>query len=310
MKNKKITFAMILILVLLPTPLLKAQETVQTIEEDLIDPAILNMIKTQAMNRKQEMLNLFGDGPYSLDIENCMQQAQQAMEQAQNFEETNPQAAAQQYIRAMKQYRNALRKHLQENPELFEEFEGTGEKGSASEEIEETVMPEEIDATKVQLLNRFQERYREQIQVMIDVVEELEDDLNPQDAEKARQALMHTLEKTLRIQERIHAGEHNEATDDLDEATESLDEEFDELEDQESAQILKSLNKLEARIQKMIQVRARKALNGEDTSVEDDVLEELNGNKNMMKQTYQYRKGNGSGQAGQGSQGSQGNSGN
>ena len=210
----------------------------------------------------------------------------------------------------MKQYRNALRKQLKENPELLDEFEEPTETGSASEEIDEIVTQEEIDSAKAQLLNRFQERYREQIRKMIESVEELEDDLSPQDAEKARQALMHTLEKTLRIQERIQSGEHNEALDELDESSDSLDEEFDDLVDPDSVQMLKSLNKLEARIQKMMQIRARKAVDGEDTSVEDEVLEELHGNKNNMMHVYRERKGNGGGQNGQCSQGSQGNKGN
>jgi hypothetical protein len=304
MRSKIITFTFILILFLLPTThLLKAEETDPAPEENSIDPAIMSMIKTQAMQREQEMLGLFGDGPFSTDIENNLQNAQQAMEQAQNFEETNTQAAAQQYLRAMKQYRNALRKHLKENPELLDEFEEPTDTETASEEIMESATQEEIEAAKTQLLNRFQERYRKQIQAMIENVEELEDDMSPQDAEKARQAFMHTLEKALRIQERIQSGECDEAIDDLEEASESLDEEFNELEDQDTAMMMRSLNKLESRIQKMIQVRARKGALGEDTSIEDDVLEEIWGNKNEMKQGYKADKGNGSGQGNQGSQG-------
>ena len=51
----------------------------------------------------------------------------------------------------------------------------------------------------------------------------------------------------------------------------------------------------------MMYVRARKAAVGGDTSVEDDVLEELTGSKNEMKQGY--KEGNGSGQGSQGSSG-------
>jgi hypothetical protein len=304
MRFKIITFAMILTLCLLPTiHLVKAEETDTTPEETPIDPAIMNMIKTQAMQREQEMLGLFGEGPHSTDVETCLEKAHQAMEQAQNFEETNPRAAAQQYLRAMRQYRNALRKHLKENPELAEEFTEPTDSETASTEIEEPATQEEIDAAKNHLLNRYQERYRNQIQAMIESVEELEDDLSPQDAFKARQALMHTLEKTLRIQERIDSGVVEEAIDDLEDASESLDQDLDDLDDPESAQMLKSLNRLEARIQKMIQVRARKAAMGEDTSTEDEVLGELWGNKNKMQQGNQENTGNGSGEGNKGSQG-------
>jgi len=303
MRYKKIALALILTLVLLPTSILMAQETEQTSEET-IDPAVLNMIKTQAMARRQEMDGIFGAGPFSPEMENCLQNAQQAMEQAQYFEENNQRAAAQQYLNAMKQYRNALRKYVEMNPEVLDSFEDPIDTGSAGDGID-LPSQEEIDAAKTQLLGRFQLRYREQIQVMIENVEELEGDLSPQDAEKARQALMHTLEKTLRVQERIHAGEYDEAVDELDEAIESLDEEFDGLEDQDAALMFRSMNRIEARIQKMRQVAAGKAAVGGDTSVEDDMLEELTGSKNEMKQGY--KEGN---ESGQGSQGSQGGSGN
>jgi len=301
MRYKIIALALILTLVLLPTPILMAQEIEQAADET-IDPAILNMIKAQAMEREQEMVGLFGAGPFSPEMENCLQNAQQAMEQAQYFEENNPRVAAQHYMKVMKQYRNALRKFVEENSEMLDYFEDPIDTVSAGD-ILELPSQEEIDAAKTQLLNRYQERYREQIQVMIENVEELEDDLSPQDVDKARQALMYTLEKTLRIQERIHAGEYDEAVDELDEAIESLDEEFDGLEDPDAALMFKSMNRIEARIQKMRQVRALKAAVGSDTSVEDDVLEELVGRKNEMKHGYQESQGNGSGQGSQGSSG-------
>ncbi len=280
MRYKIIPLALILILVMVPAPLLMAQEIEQT-PGDTIDPAILNMIKTQAMEREQEMIGFFGAGPFSPEMENCLQNAQQAMWQAKYFEENNPQAAAQQYMKAMKQYGNALRKFVEENPEILDAFEDPSDTGSAGEDIE-LPSQDEIDAAKTQLLNRFQERYREQIQVMVENVEELEGDLSPQDAEKARQALIHTLEKTLRIQERIYAGEYDEAVDELDEAIESLDEEFEGIEDQDAAQMLRSMNRIEARILKMRQVVARKAAVGGDTSIEDEVLDDLVGSKNEI----------------------------
>ena len=289
MKHKTIALALILTLLLVPTPILMAQETEQTPEET-IDPAVLNKIKTQAIVREQEMIGFFGGGPFSPEMENCLQNAQQAMEQAQYFEENNPQAAAQQYMSALKHYRNALRKFVEENPQKLDYFEGPIDPESAGDDIE-IILQNEIDAAKTQLLNRFQERYREQIQVMIENVEEVEDDLSPQDAEKARQALMQTLEKTLRIQERIHAGEYDVAVDELDEAIEFLDGEFEGLEGQGITQMLKSMNSIEATIQKVRQVAARKAEVGGDTSIEDDMLEELVNSINEMKHDYNESKG-------------------
>jgi hypothetical protein len=307
MKLKIITMTMIIALLLVSgVPKIYGQEA-EPVQEETVDPAIMNMIKTQAMQRKQEMMNLFGEGPFSPEVENSLQQAEQAMEMAQSFEDNDPQAAAQQYLRAMKQYRNALRKHLQDNPEAAEEFEEPSATDSAEDEITETFSEEEIEAAKNMLLNRFQERYREQIQSMIELVDELEGDLSPNDATKARNALMHTLEKTLRIQERINQGETDEAVDDLDAASQELDDEFDGLEEEDSAQMLKAMNRLEARIRKMMQNRSRKAALGEDTLEEDAAIEELSGKKNQIKNGYIENKRNGPGtQGGNGTgQGSQ-----
>ncbi len=301
MRYKKIVLTLILTLVLIPTPILMAQETIETPEEELFDPAVMNMIKTQAMTRKQEILKLFGEDPYSTDIENCLNNAEQAMEQAMNFEETNPRAAAEQYNRALRQYRNAYRKYFEEHPELIVEPVET----SSASDVIEVPSQEEIESAKEVLLNRFQERYQNRIQVMIENVEDLEDDLSPQDAEKARQALMQTLEKSYRIQERIQNREYDVAVDELDESNDSLDADLDELEDEAAGLMLKSMNRLEARIQKMIGVRAWKAASGVDTTIEDEILEELNGNKKQMKNVY---KGNSNG--GNGNQGSNGNGGN
>jgi hypothetical protein len=303
-KYRKITLALILMLVILPTSVLYAQVPVETTDSEPFNQAILNMIKAQAMTRKQEMLNLFGEGPYSPDVENCMQNAQQAMEQAQNFEETNPKAASEQYIRALKQYRNAYRKYFEEHPEYIDEIVDTV---SAGDEIETTPTQEALASAKEELINRFQERHQDQIRVMIENVEELKDDLSAQDAEKARQALMHTLEKSYRIQERIQNREFDEALDEFDEAIDSLDEGLDELEDETAGLMLKSMNKLESRIQKMLQNRARKAAYGGDTSIEDEGLEQLNGNKNKMK--HDYSKNKGAGKGSNGNQGTQGNGG-
>ena len=303
MNFRIITLTLIFTIMLLPTTQhINAQETDN--ENQPIDPSILNMIKTQTMEREQEMLNLFGEGLHSPPVENCLQQAQQAMVQAENFGEANPRAAAQQYLRAMKQYRNALRKYLKENPEILDEFtEPSG--GDTADDDVDGVTSMDVEHAKAQLLNRFQERFREQVNAMIDNVEELEDDMSPQDAEKARNALQHTLQRLLRIQERIESGQYDEAVEDLDEATEALDDEFDEVEDQTTAQMLRAMNRLEAKIQKISERAARKAAAGGDSSIENELLEELRGNKMGLKNSYKENrgKGNNQGSNGQGSQG-------
>ena len=102
--------------------------------------------------------------------------------------------------------------------------------------------------------------------------------------------------------EKIQAGQYDEAIDDLEETTEGLEEEFDEELNPGTAQMLKEMNRIESRIQKMVQNAARKAANGMDTSEEDALLDELRGNKDKLKNEYKGNNGNG----GQGNQGGQG----
>ena len=88
-----------------------------------VDPVILALIKEQAQNRTQEMMQLLGNRTYSPDIMNGLMHAHQAMNQAMNFEENNSRAAAQQYLRAMKHFRNVLRKYINDKPDAFEVFD-------------------------------------------------------------------------------------------------------------------------------------------------------------------------------------------
>lgn len=255
-----------------------------------IDPVILAMIREQAHNRTREMLELFGDGNYSSEIVNGLAHAQQAMEQTQSMEGNNTRAAAQQYLRAMKQYRNTLRKYMKDNPdsiELFEEEPDVNE--TATDNINGTITEEEINSTKTQLINQFQERFREQISAMIQNVEEVNGTMSPQDVYKAQQALTKAEQKLLRIQERIESGQYDEALDDLDNTTETLNGNLGEVEDPGTAQMLRTMNKLEAKIQKMEQ----KAAKGISTDEEDALLSELRGNKNKEKNDFKENKGKG-----------------
>ena len=259
-----------------------------------IDPVILAMIREQAHNRTREMLELFGDGNYSSEIVNGLAHAQQAMEQTQSMEGNNTRAAAQQYLRAMKQYRNTLRKYMKDNPdsiELFEEEPDVNE--TATDNINGTITEEEINSTKTQLINQFQERFREQISAMIQNVEEVNGTMSPQDVYKAQQALTKAEQKLLRIQERIESGQYDEALDDLDNTTETLNGNLGEVEDPGTAQMLRTMNKLEAKIQKMEQKAAKKAAKGISTDEEDALLSELRGNKNKEKNDFKENKGKG-----------------
>jgi len=319
MRLKIITMTLMLLLFLLPaTQLVNAQEnetepldgtnstiplpfntTLTDTETDgePIDPLILALIREQAQNRTMEMHMLFGDGTYSPDIMNGLMHAQQAMEQAMNFEGSNTRAAAQQYLRAMKQYRNTLRKYMKDNPDVLDAFEA-GEpnvNGTASDDINGTVTAAEISSAQTQLINGFEERFRDQLTAMVQNVNDVSGDMSSQDAFKAQQALTKAEQKLLRIQERILNGQYDEALDDLDNATSTLSDDFDDVDDPGTAQMLKTMNQLEAKIRKMEQKAAKKAAKGQSTAEEDALLAELHGNKDHTKNDYKENKGKGNG---------------
>jgi len=335
MKTKILAVTLLMILLLAPlTQLVYAEETGgegtegtgEETGEDTgsgnIDPLILEQIKQDTEARYQELYNLvFGqssapegegtegeeedpdlvgyDGPeipVGTDpaLRNLFMHAWMAMQQAQSMEGESPQAAAQQYLRAMKQLRNAWRKYQKDNPDVVEELAGETE-GEPVEEGEDVPTEEEITEIQQQLIERFQERFQEQLTNMFSNYNEVQGDLSPGDAVKAQNALYHAEQKLLRIQERIQAGEYDDALDELDETTEGLDEEFDDLEDPASAQMFRTMNQNEARITKMVEKIERKAARGEDTSEDEDLVNQLRGNVNSAKNEHKENKGNGQG---------------
>ena len=295
--NLKIfTFTLILTLFLAPTVhLLIAQEdSTPIVGEEPIDPSILAMIRVQAQNREKEMLTLFGDN-MSSEVGNRWMHAQQFMEQARNIEDEDPNNATQLYLRAMRQFKNALRKYSKEYPELLDTK--PDENSTASQDIPVTI-EEEITAARNQLIDLFQVRFQKQLTAMVQHVEGMQGDMSPQDAYMAQQYLINAEDKLFRIQQRIQAGEYMGALEDLDEATESLDEEIDELEDSSSAQMLRNMNMLEAKIQKMMQIATNKAVRGEDVSEEEGLLDELRGNLEQTKNEFRQKGNQGNGNPG------------
>ena len=254
-----------------------------------VDPIILALIREQAQNRMQEMSQLLGEGTESPDFANGLMEAQQSMEQAMNFETSNPSAAANQYLQVMRQYRNLLRKYLNDNPGAVDEFEAESiVNGTATDAVNGTVTDTELSEAQNRLINEFEERFRNQVTSMMQNVADLSDDMGPQDAFKAHQALTKAEQKLLRIQERIASGQYDGVLDDLENATETLDDDFDET-DPGTAQMLKTMNKLEAKIKKMEQ----KANKGESTPEDDALLTQLKGNKDHTKNDYKENKGKG-----------------
>jgi hypothetical protein len=219
-----------------------------------------------------------------------------AMESAES--KTNPRAAANQYLRAMKQLRNAYKKFQKDNPV------------AAGGEVNETGVPlgdipveptdAELSETKQQLVGRFQDRFQERVTQMLENYNDVEGSLSAGDAVKARSALSKAEEKLLRIQTKIDAGAFDGVIDDLDNATETLDGDFETMDDDASKQMFRTMNKLEAKIGKMAERSDRMARRGENTSGLDAEVAKARGNKDQTKTNFKDDKergnfGNGNG---------------
>ncbi|MCW4013164.1 MAG: hypothetical protein NWF07_09265 [Candidatus Bathyarchaeota archaeon] len=223
-------------------------------------------------------------------LRNAFMHAWQAMQQGED-EDTNPQAAANAYMRALKQLRNAYRKFEKDNPTVVDSLTATNDT-IPDDEIPDEPTDDELNEIQQQLVERFQERFQERLTSMYENYNNVSSGLSPDDAVKALNALTKAEQKLLRIQARIDAGNTTGALDDLDNATDTLDDDFDSLDDAAARQMFKTMNKLEERIQKMEEKAARKAAAGEDTSEEDALLAELKGNKNKTKDDYKTNNGN------------------
>ena len=224
------------------------------------------------------------------ELRNQLMNSWVEMNQAAEMEGENLQTAAQQHLRVMRVLRNSWRKYQKDNPEIVDELEPE-EQLTADEEPMPTI--ENLEETQQQLLDRFTGTLKDAVADMLLFYETVEDDLAPDDAVKAYNALIHAERKLLRIQERINAGDNEGAIDALEGAVNDLDDGYDDMEDPHSAQLFRTAPKLQAKIEKMIEKKERKAAQGEDTSGEDDLINQLRGNIDKAKNDHKENKGKG-----------------
>lgn len=279
-----------------------------------IDPLVYQQIKEDTEARWWNLYYLYtgleggeagGDGageydgpeiPEDLDPElrNQLMNAWMEMTQAAEMEGENLQTAAQQQLRVMRMLRNTWRKYQKDNPGVFDDTTEPGEPGDGGDDgLPPEPTEEELTETQELLVDRFQKRFNESVKEMFLFYNEVVDDLDPDDAMKAYNALYHAEQKLLRIQERIDAGDIEGAIDGLDGAGDGLDDGFDDMDDPQSAQLFKTAAKLQAKIQKMIDKKEWKAAHGQDTSGEDDLINQLKGNVDKAKNEHRENKGNG-----------------
>ena len=235
--------------------------------------------------------------PEDLDPElrNQLMNTWMEMTQAAENEGENLQTAAQQHLRVMRVLRNTWRKYQKDNPDIVDDTtEPPVEPMDGGEDdLPPEPTEEELTEIQAQLVERFQERFKDSIENMFQFYNGVEDDLDPDDAMKAYNALYHAEQKLLRIQERIDAGDYEGAIDDLEGAGNDLDDEYDDLDDPHSAQLFKTATKLQAQIEKMIEKKERKTAQGEDTSGDDDLINQLKGNIDKAKNDHKENKGKG-----------------
>jgi hypothetical protein len=277
-----------------------------------IDPLVYQQIKEDTEARWWNLYYLYtgqqggedgtGDGtgeydgpeiPEDLDPElrNQLMNAWMEMKQAAEMEGENLQTAAQQHLRVMRTLRNTWRKYQKDNPDIVGDEPPEDPVGGEEE------LPTEEELTEIQnlLVERFTETFRDSVTAMFQFYNDVEDDLDPDDAMKAYNALHHAEQKLLRIQERINAGDYEGAIDDLEGTGNDLNEGFDDMDDPQSAQLFRTAAKLQAKIEKMIDKRGRKAAQGEDISGEDALINQLKGNIDKAKNDHKENKGKGNG---------------
>jgi hypothetical protein len=215
-----------------------------------------------------------------------------AIDKALRFmDEDSLTAAAQQVKRAMKQYRNALRKAYHDNPEAMKNFESENvTEPDPPPPDEPDVNETEIMEAKLMLIQQFQENFRERVMSMEENVNSLMNQLSDKDSQKAGDALERTERKLLRIQERLNRGDVDGAMEDLENATDGMDEALDGFEDDHTAQMLRTMDKLEARVQRMVDKMNRKAARGMDTSGDEDAINQAWGQIKKFQEDFQSGK--------------------
>jgi len=239
---------------------------------------------------------------------NSQMHGDDAVDRALRFmEQERLTAAAQQVKGAMKHYRNALRKAYHDNPEAMKAYEESWNTTDpdppppGEPEVNET----EIMEAKLMLVQRFQENFRERVMSMEMNVNSLMNQLSEKDSQRAGDALERTERKLLRIQERLNRGDVDGAMEDLENATEDMDGALDGFEDAHTAQMLRTMFKLEARVQRMVDKMNRKAARGMDTSGDEDAINWAWGQMKKFQEDLQRGK---SGSApGQNKEGGNGN---
>jgi hypothetical protein len=253
---------------------------------DDINDTIYENIKAAAEARRDELLYLLGlELPPGI-IEN-LEEALYAMEIAEEM--GDPREATEQYLYALKMFRNTWQKYLIYNPEAAEEsFEELDEKDKPSPEETEPPegLEEEINVAKEKRLIKIQEQVQKKIAMIGEHVDELKDYLSEKDSKTLEKALDNEEKKLENIMDKVSRGDYDDAIDELIVTNFEIEDDVDEMDDKEAAKTLKMVEKLQSQVQKTEEKKQRKADDGEDTSEEDDTIETCKKELDKVKQEF------------------------
>lgn len=254
-------------------------------EEESYSPKVLQTlyenqeeIREQIMNLLQNQYGAFEsleniEDQVPSQIMNSIRHGDKAHENVDNEKWSNPVAAANQIQRGMKQYANALKQFYHLHPD--EELEELEETEALTDEELEVPDDEEINEHKTKLMVQYQEDLANRIMEMTETMNQIMDQLGEGDQLKMFNAMDNTLRKLERIRERLNDGVVDEAVDIAEEAEGELEEALQGMQDQQFAQMLRSMYRLEARIQKMEKVKNMHMEKGLDVEDEIQLIEEL-----------------------------------
>jgi len=251
-----------------------------------INDKIYDKIKAAAEARRDELLYLLGlELPPDI-IEN-LEEALYAMDEAEEMVDTRE--ATEQYLYALKLFRNTWQNYFIYNPEAAEEsFEEIDESDKPSPEETEPPegLEEEINVAKEKRLVKIQEQVQKKIAMIGEHVDELKDYLSEKDSKALKKALENEEKKLENIMDKVSKGDYDDAINELIVTNFEIEDDVDEMDDKEAAKTLKMVERLQSQAQKTEEKRQRKAEEGEDTSEEDEAIESVNEELDKVKKEF------------------------
>jgi hypothetical protein len=225
-----------------------------------VTEAVFNSIKAAAEARRDEVFSKMSeDLPPS--VLSDINEALNLMEEAEGSEATDMGGATQLYMQAMKLFRDSWR--YIDDDAMPTGNTGGGEPLLVDEQDEN--LNEEILIAKQQLLLRFQVNFQSRIDTMHSHIQDLSGVMDPEDSNKAENALVSAEEKLLEVQKNMTDGNLEDALIKLDDTSKGLEDGFKSLKDKEAADLIVTVDKLEGKVQKLTEENTRPSgKNGSD----------------------------------------------